>query len=108
VHGAMELWRVLRSRRWVKAGLRGVNGAAVGLLYTAVYRLCEIGYIDEDFTSGSNLGQDLWWVVVTATSYVGGCWFGLPVLPAILLGGLWGSFSMAVHQARTARKRFDL
>ncbi|KIW33548.1 uncharacterized protein PV07_00388 [Cladophialophora immunda] len=90
VHGTMGLWRALRTRRWVKAGLRGVNAAAVGLIYTAIYRLWEIGYVDEEFTSGSSLGRDPWWVVVTATSYVGGCWFGLPVPLAILLGGVMG------------------
>jgi chromate transport protein ChrA len=86
----MGLWTALRTRRWVKAGLRGVNAAAVGLIYTAIYRLWEIGYIDEEFTSGSSLGRDPWWVVITATSYVGGCWFGLPVPLAILLGGVMG------------------
>ncbi|OAP62900.1 hypothetical protein AYL99_02127 [Fonsecaea erecta] len=90
VHGTMGLWRALRTRRWVKAGLRGVNAAAVGLIYTAIYRLWEIGYVDEEFTSGSSLGRDPWWVVVTATSYVGGCWFGVPVPVAILLGGVMG------------------
>lgn len=86
----MGLWRTLRNRRWVKSGLRGVNAAAVGLIYTAVYRLWEIGYVDETFTTGSSLGRDPWWVVVTATSYVGGYWFGLSVPVAILLGGAMG------------------
>ncbi|KAL6248427.1 hypothetical protein RBB50_004682 [Rhinocladiella similis] len=90
VHGTMGLWSALRTRRWFKAGLRGINAAAVGLIYTAIYRLWEIGYIDEEFTSGSSLGRDPWWVVVTATSYVGGCWFGLPVPLGILLGGVMG------------------
>ncbi|KAI9867532.1 MAG: hypothetical protein M1830_005807, partial [Pleopsidium flavum] len=90
VHGTMGLWRTLRTRRWVKSGLRGINAAAVGLIYTAVYRLWEIGYVDENFTSGSSLGRDPWWVVVTATSYVGGYWFGLSVPLAILLGGIMG------------------
>ncbi|KAK6384404.1 hypothetical protein LTS17_001967 [Exophiala oligosperma] len=90
VHGTMGLWSALRTRRWFKAGLRGINAAAVGLIYTAIYRLWEIGYIDENFTSGSSLGRDPWWVVITATSYVGGCWFGLPVSLAILLGGVMG------------------
>ncbi|KAJ9602057.1 hypothetical protein H2200_013417 [Cladophialophora chaetospira] len=90
VHGTMGLWKALRTHRWVKAGLRGINAAAVGLIYTAIYRLWEIGYIDEKFTSGSSLGRDPWWVVVTATSYVGVCWFHLPVPLAILLGGAMG------------------
>jgi len=90
VHGTMGMWRTLRTRRWVKSGLRGINAAAVGLIYTAVYRLWEIGYVDKTFTTGSSLGRDPWWVVVTATSYVGGYWFGLSVPLAILLGGVMG------------------
>lgn len=90
VHGTMGLWRTLRSRPWVKSGLRGINAAAVGLIYTAVYRLWEIGYVDENFTSGTSLGKDPWWVVVTATSYVGGYWFDLSVPLAIVLGGVMG------------------
>lgn len=90
VHGTMGVWRTLRTRRWVKSGLRGVNAAAVGLVYTAVYRLWQIGYIDEDFTAGTTLGRDPWWVVVTTTSYVGCYWFGVSVPVAILLGGVMG------------------
>ena len=90
VHGTMGIWSVLRNRRWVKAGLRGINAAAVGLIYTAIYRLWEIGYIDQQFTSGSSLGRDPWWVVVTATSYVGVCWFAVPVPVAIILGAVMG------------------
>ncbi|EXJ58876.1 hypothetical protein A1O7_06306 [Cladophialophora yegresii CBS 114405] len=90
VHGTMGIWTALRTRRWVRAGLRGINAAAVGLIYTAIYRLWEIGYIDERFTSGSSLGRDPWWVVVTATSYVGVSWYKVPVPGAILLGGAMG------------------
>ena len=63
---------------------------AVGLVYTAVYRLFEIGYVGADFKSGSPLGGDPWWVVVTATSFVGGRWFGVSAPVAILLGGVMG------------------
>ena len=90
VYGEMGLWSALRSRRWVKSGLRGVNAAAVGLIYTAVYRLWQIGYIDQGFQDGKSLGDDPWWVVVTATSYVGGRWFGLIPPMAIVLGAIMG------------------
>jgi len=96
VHGIMGLWRTLRIYRWVKSGPRGVNAAAVGLIYTAIYRLWEIGYVDEKFTGGSSQGRDPWWVVVTATSYVAGYWFGLPVPLAILLGGTMGLIRYSV------------
>lgn len=88
--GAMGVWNVLRRYRWATSAIRGVNAMAVGLIYTAVYRLWEIGYVGADFKAGSPLGGDPWWVVVTATSFVGGRWFGIPAPMAILLGGIMG------------------
>ena len=91
VHGTMGVWKVLRSKRWVKSGVRGINAGAVGLIYTAVYRIWQVGFIDEDFQSGKSLGDDSWWVVVTATAYVGGRYFSLSAAPlALLLGGSMG------------------
>lgn len=90
VHGTMGIWGALRGRRWVKSLLRGVNAGAVGLIYTAVYRLWQIGYIDEGYQNGTDLGVDPWWVVVTATSYVGGMWFGVKPAVAIIMGAVMG------------------
>ena len=90
VHGTMGVWKVLRSKPWVKSGVRGINAGAVGLIYTAVYRIWQVGFIDEDFQSGKSLGDDPWWVVVTATAYVGGRYFGLSAPLALLLGGSLG------------------
>jgi len=88
--GFLGLWKKFRRYRWFTSCLRGVNAAAVGLIYTAVYRLFEIGYIDSAYQSGSPLGRDPWWVVVTATSFVGGMWFQVPPPAAIVLGGAMG------------------
>ena len=88
--GFMGLWKTFRRYRWFTSCLRGVNASAVGLVYTAVYRLWEIGYIDATYQGGSSLGGDPWWVVVTATSFVGGMWFDVPPPAAILLGGAMG------------------
>jgi chromate transport protein ChrA len=88
--GVMGLWKVLRSRRWLLSLLRGVNAGAVGLVFTAVYKLWQIGFVDADNQSGSPLGRDPWWVAITATSFVGGAWFGLKAPLAILLGGAMG------------------
>ena len=82
----MGVWSVLRSRRWVKSALRGINAGAVGLIYTAVYRIWQVGYIDEGFQSDKSLGDDPWWVVVTATSYVGGQYFGIAAQVPFSLG----------------------
>ncbi|KAH8662475.1 chromate transporter-domain-containing protein [Xylariales sp. PMI_506] len=86
VHGTMGVCGAIRGRRWVKSGLRGTNAGAVGLIYTAIYRLWQMGYIDETFQSGVSLGNDPWWVVVSSTSYVGGRWFGISPPFAIVLG----------------------
>jgi chromate transport protein ChrA len=90
VHGTMGVWSAIRGWRWVKSSLRGVNAAAVGLIYTAVYRLWQIGHIDEGFRQGTSLAVDPWWVVVTATSYVGGYWFRVSPPVAIVTGAVMG------------------
>ena len=86
VHGTMGVWGSIRGWRWVKSIVRGINAAAVGLIYTAVYRLWQIGWVEEGSQQGTSLSNDPWWVVVTATSYVGGCWFGLNPPTAISIG----------------------
>ncbi len=94
--GIMGMWKVLRSRRWFLCLLRGVNATAVGFVYTAVYKLWRIGFIDENNQTGSSLGRDPWWVVITATCFVGSAWFGLNAPLAILLGALMGLLWFAV------------
>ncbi|KAK2597391.1 hypothetical protein QQS21_006015 [Conoideocrella luteorostrata] len=96
IHGTMGVWKVLRSKPWVKSGVRGVNAGAIGLIYTAVYRIWQVGYIDDGFQSGKSLGDDPWWVVVAATAYVGGKHFGLSAPFAILLGALLGLIRFGV------------
>lgn len=99
VHGTMGVWAAIRGKRWVKSGLRGVNAAAVGLIYTAVYRLWQIGWIDEGFIGGESLANDPWWVVVTASSYVGGMWFGVSPPVACLFGATLGLVRYGVVDA---------
>lgn len=90
VHGTMGVWSAIRGLRWVKSMLRGVNAAAVGLIYTAVYRLWQIGYMDEGYQQGTSLALEPWMVVITATSYVGGYWFGVSPPVAIIAGAVMG------------------
>lgn len=87
---AIGIWKTLRKHRWVTSLLRGVNASAVGLVYTAVYRLWRIGYMSPKFIGGSSLDGDPWLVVIAATSFVGGMWFKVPAPGAILLGGVMG------------------
>ena len=90
VVGFMGLWRILREKAWFLATLRGVNAAAVGLVFSAVYKLWEIGYLTAAVQSGSPLGDDPWLVAITGTAFVGGAWFKMSPPVAILLGGAMG------------------
>ncbi|ROT42331.1 hypothetical protein SODALDRAFT_12670 [Sodiomyces alkalinus F11] len=90
VHGTMGIWNAIRGWRWVRSVVRGLNASAVGLIYTAVYRLWQIGYIDEGYEQGTSLALEPWWVVVTATSFVGGYWFNVSPPVAILMGAVMG------------------
>ncbi|TDL22895.1 chromate transporter [Rickenella mellea] len=88
--GFSALWLRLRRFRSVTALLRGVNAGAVGLVWTAVYRLWEAGYLRADNANGESLGLEPWWVVVAAVAFSGNRWFGIPPAFSIGLGGLMG------------------
>lgn len=90
VVGFMGLWKTLRERKWFLAVLRGINAAAVGLVFTAVYKLWQMGYLTAAVQGGSPLGTDPWLVAITGTAFVGGAWFRVSPPIAILLGGAMG------------------
>ena len=88
--GFMGLWRIISQKKWFLSTLKGINAAAVGLVFTAVYKLWQIGRLSADIQDGSSLGSDPWLVFITATAFVGGAWFGINAPCAILLGGVLG------------------
>lgn len=88
--GVAGIWRVVRTKAAVASALRGINATAVGLVFTAVYRLWEIGYLTPDSGRGKSLANDPWWVVVAAITYSGSAWFKVPPAMAILLGAVLG------------------
>lgn len=85
-----NFWEVLRRRKWVVDFLRGVNATAVGLVFTAVYRLWEIGFLTAQVTSGESLGNNPWWVVVATVAYAQGAWFGVPPFVTVISGAALG------------------
>lgn len=85
-----SLWNQLRKRREVISILRGVNATAVGFIFTAVYRLWEIGYLTPQNNQGVSLGKEPWWLVITATTFTAVEWFSVPPAVAILFGGTAG------------------
>ncbi|KAM7200346.1 Chromate transporter domain containing protein [Naviculisporaceae sp. PSN 640] len=52
VHGTMGIWSAIRGNRAVRAVLRGVNAGAVGLIYTVISRIWEVGLLDERAQQG--------------------------------------------------------
>ncbi|OJJ51930.1 hypothetical protein ASPSYDRAFT_96054 [Aspergillus sydowii CBS 593.65] len=85
-----SFWRVLRKQKYVIDFLRGVNASAVGLVFTAVYRLWEIGYLAPRERDGQSLAKEPWWVVIAAVTYAESAWFKVPPAVAILLGAVLG------------------
>ena len=88
--GVQSLWRIARTKLWVISLLRGVNATAVGMVFTAVYRLWEIGYLTPVTSSGKSLAAEPWWVVVAAVTYAESAWFGVPPAVAIVVGAILG------------------
>lgn len=103
--GVQGLWRRVRSKRVIISALRGINATAVGLVFTAVYRLWEVGYLTADLSGtgsvaagkgnieagrGRSLADEPWWVVVASVTYCGNKFFGIPAAASIVLGGLLG------------------
>ncbi|CAG7935241.1 unnamed protein product [Penicillium salamii] len=85
-----SFWRVLRKKKYVVDFLRGVNATAVGLVFTAVYRLWEIGYLTSEKSNGQSLGKEPWWMVIAAVTYSGSAWFNVPPPVAIVMGAILG------------------
>ncbi len=88
--GVQSPWQVMRTKAWVLSLLRGINAAAVGLVFTAVYRLWEIGYLTPESSQGKSLAEEPWWVVVAAVTYAETAWFNVPPAVAIVLGAVLG------------------
>jgi chromate transport protein ChrA len=84
------LWRAIRSRSIVISLIRGLNAAAVGLVFTAVYRLWEIGYLTPKQEKGTSLGAEPWWVATAVLTYTSMAWFGVETWVAIIGGALLG------------------
>ncbi|KAH8812762.1 chromate ion transporter [Xylogone sp. PMI_703] len=88
--GFQSIWRVLRTKPITSSILRGVNATAVGLIFTAVYRLWEIGYLSSSATSGQSLSKEPFWLVISTVAYAANAWFKVPPPAAIMAGGVLG------------------
>ena len=83
--GFMALWAKFRKIQAVRVALRGVHSAAVELVFTAIYCLFEIGYLDENVQNGGSLSRNPWWIMIVATAFIGDISFKVPPPMAILI-----------------------
>ncbi|EOA81297.1 uncharacterized protein SETTUDRAFT_99154 [Exserohilum turcica Et28A] len=88
--GVQSFWQALRTKPYILSLLKGINATAVGMVFTAVYRLWEIGYLTPDSGNGRSLAEEPWWVVVAALAYAETAWFGVPPAVAIVFGAVLG------------------
>ncbi|KAK9353312.1 chromate transporter-domain-containing protein [Lipomyces doorenjongii] len=98
--GMFTFWNKLRRYAVVISLLRGINSAAIGLVWTAIYRIWESGYLSDKWSDGISLGEDPWWIVVASTAFVTGRGWGFPAPVSIFIGGLMGIIWWAVTGAR--------
>jgi len=80
----------MRTKPLLNSALKGVECGAVGLVFTAVYRLFSIGLINNESQQGSSIGNEPWFVLVTGVSFISCRWFGAIPPLAIISGGLLG------------------
>jgi chromate transport protein ChrA len=88
--GVQSLWERLRTKSTVASALRGVNAIAIGMVFTAVYRLWEIGYVTPGSGRGKSLADEPWWVVVAVVAFSATAWFKIPAPVSIISGGVLG------------------
>jgi chromate transport protein ChrA len=94
--GFQSLWGRIRRWRAVQSAVRGTNAAAVGLIWTAVYRLWEIGYLREGMSTGTSLGAEPFYLVIAAMAFSSNRWYRVPAPVAIVFGGALGLVRFAI------------
>ncbi|KAG7530443.1 hypothetical protein FFLO_05042 [Filobasidium floriforme] len=92
----LPLYKDWREYAIAKSALRGLNAAAVGLIYTAVWQLFLVGHIytsAEGTTTSTVSGAltvDPWWGVVAGASFAATQWYHLPPPVSVLSGAIAG------------------
>ncbi|SCV69013.1 BQ2448_2033 [Microbotryum intermedium] len=103
--GALPLYQKFKANGPVRSVLRGFNAGAIGLIYSAVYRLFRVGFVQGSTLDPAvpatfrSLDQDGFWVSVVAATFVACGWFNVPTPVAILGGAIGGLAWYGVQQA---------
>jgi chromate transport protein ChrA len=70
--------------------LKGVECGAVGLVFTAVYRIARLGHVSDEFPGGSPIDNEAWFVLIAVAAFVANKWFSIRPPVAIISGGMLG------------------
>ena len=95
----LPLWTKMRTQPRLNSLLKGIACGAVGLVYTAVYRLWKIGLLTQQAQQGSSLEDEAWFVLICAASFVACKWYSVQPPVAIITGGLLGMIWFGVVSA---------
>ncbi|KAJ3161179.1 hypothetical protein HDU86_007801 [Geranomyces michiganensis] len=91
--GVLPLWRHFRGFPHIQILFRGINAAAVGLVYTATYLLWQkaISVSGGGMTMGPMpVGDSPYYVALVGFAFVGVGFLGVPAPVAIIAGGIAG------------------
>jgi len=92
----LPCWAKMRTKPRLNSSLKGIACGAIGLVYTAVYRLWRIGLLNQQAQQGSSLENEPWFVLVCVSSFVSCKWYGIQPPVAIIAGGLLGMIWFSV------------
>lgn len=103
----LPLYSSWRDKSIARSVLRGLNAAASGLVFTAVWQLFLVGYIYEPATDSRGgaqtvsgpLTSDPFWAVVASGSFLATRSYSSPPAVSIIGGGLAGLAWYGVRQA---------
>ncbi|KAK9457073.1 chromate transporter-domain-containing protein [Dipodascopsis uninucleata] len=88
--GMFTFWHKLRKIPVIVSILRGITSSATGLLWCAIYRIWESGFLSKENQSGVSLSNDPWWYVTSGTAFVMSQLYSIPAPISIAIGGAMG------------------
>ncbi|SCV74913.1 BQ2448_7942 [Microbotryum intermedium] len=103
--GALPLYQKWKTNASTRSVLRGLNAGAIGLIYSAVYCLFKVGFVQASKNDPSvsamfqSLDRDGFWISVVAATFVACGWFNVATPVGILGGALSGLAWYGVQRA---------
>jgi chromate transport protein ChrA len=94
--GILSIWKETRTKPCLASALKGFECGAVGIVFAAVYRLSQIGLMNNQSPGGTAIDREPWFVLIAVVSFTASRWFNVKPPVAILGGGLLGMIWFAV------------